>query len=197
MAYVIYYDAETHPELASRAGIARAEWYGTGVERPLAFFNGTLRSPQITLPDSFYPVYRDMVDAARARKTVLEMVIDSCAIDSTTLTLRLKFTPTDSSIDTMTALRLVAIVFEDSVPYYSFLIGDTFYAPMTARKVIGDSFGIPFACQFGQDRDTILTTTITDYNINRIGVAVAVQDLSTRAIIQSAIKWRIKQEDKR
>ncbi|MGB9742222.1 MAG: hypothetical protein ACPL0F_03570 [bacterium] len=196
MVYVIYYDPETHPELGSLAGIARAEWYGTGMERPLAFFNGTFRSPQITLPDSFYPVYRDMIDAARARKTVLEMMIDHWAIDSASLTIELKLTPTDSSIDTLTTLRLVAIVFEDSVPYYSFLIGDTFYSPMTVRQVIGDSFGLPFTCRFGQDWDTVLTTPVTGYNINRVGIVVSVQNLETREVIQTAIKWRIKTEVK-
>jgi|YNPBryantNP2012_1023418.scaffolds.fasta_scaffold00013_47 hypothetical protein len=197
MAYVIYYDPETHPELGSQAGIARARWYGTGMERPLAFFDGTMRSPQITIPDSFYPVYRDIIDAARARKTILELKIDSCHIDSAFLNVRLTLSPTDSSIDTLTALRLVAIVFEDSIPYYSFLIGDTFYSPMTVRQIIGDSFGIPIRCRFGQNWDTVLACQVTGYNVNRTGVAVSVQNLATRAVIQSAIKWRILSEEQK
>ncbi len=195
MAFVIYYDSELLPQLTSPAGKARAEWYGTGEERPLAFFDGTARSPQITLPDSFYPVYRDMIDAARTRKTMLEMRIDSAAIDSSRLTVRLMITPTDSSADTITTLRLVAIVFEDSIPYYSVLRADTFYSPMTVRTVIGDSFGIPLRVRFGQDFDTVLSTPVPDWNPNRTGIVVTVQNLASRAVLQTAVKWRINQED--
>lgn len=195
MAFVIYYDSELLPQLASPAGKARAEWYGVGGERPLAFFDGTIRSPQVTLPDSFYPVYRDMVDASRARKTMLEMRIDSAAIDSSRLTVRLIITPTDSSADTITSLRLVAIVFEDSVPYYSVLRTDTFYSPMTVRTVIGDSFGIPLRVRFGQDFDTVLSTPVPDWNPNHTGIAVTVQNLANRTALQTAVKWRINQED--
>ncbi|MCX7732926.1 MAG: hypothetical protein N2248_07190 [candidate division WOR-3 bacterium] len=195
MAFVIYYDSELLPQLSSPAGKARAEWYGAGGERPLAFFDGTSRSPQITLPDSFYPVYRDMIDAARTRKTMLEMRIDSAAIDSSRLTVRLVITPTDSSADTITTLRLVAIVFEDSIPYYSILRADTFYSPMTVRTVIGDSFGIPLRLRFGQDYDTVLSTPVPDWNPNRTGIAVTVQNFGSRAVLQTAVKWRINQED--
>ncbi|MEN9979198.1 MAG: hypothetical protein ABIK38_02505 [candidate division WOR-3 bacterium] len=195
MAFVIYYDSELLPQLSSPAGKARAEWYGAGGERPLAFFDGTIRSPQITLPDSFYPVYRDMIDAARTRKTMLEMRIDSAVIDSSRLTVRLVITPTDSSADTITTLRLVAIAFEDSIPYYSVLRADTFYSPMTVRTVIGDSFGIPLRVRFGQDFDTVLSTPVPDWNPNRTGIAVTVQNLASRAVLQTAVKWRINQED--
>ncbi len=199
MAFVIYYSAETHPQLSSPAGNARNEWYGVGLEAPLAFFNGSLRSPQVTIPDSFYPVYRDMIDAARSRKTFLEMELDSIhtSIDSATLRLRVRIIPTDSVIDTMTSLRLVAIVYEDSVPYYSLLIGDTTYAPMTVRQVIGDSFGIPINLKFGEDFDTLLVTNVRDYQKTHVGVAVSVQDLSTKAVLQSVTKRRVEGEETR
>ncbi|MEO0004473.1 MAG: hypothetical protein ABIK49_00525 [candidate division WOR-3 bacterium] len=199
MAFVIYYSGETHQQLASRAGKARSEWYGVGLEAPLAFFDGTLRSPQITVPDSFYPVYKDMIDAARSRKSWLEMVIDSTSttIDSATLQIRISITPTDSVIDTVTSLRLVAIVYEDSVPYYSFLVGDTTYSPMTVRQVIGDSFGIPINLRFGQDFDTLLATSVSGYNPDRVGVVVSVQDFATKAVLQTAVKRRIKRGEAR
>lgn len=199
MAFVIYYSGEAHPQLSSPAGKARNEWYGVGAEAPLAFFNGILRSPPIIIPDSFYPVYQNMIDAARARKTCLEMALDSTGttVDSTTLRLRVRLTPTDSLIDTITSLRLVAIVFEDSISYYSSFVGDTTYAPMAVRQVIGDSFGIPIAFKFGRDFDTLLTTGVSGYNINRLGVAVSVQDFVTKEVWQSVVKWRIKREEAR
>ncbi|MGQ9707384.1 MAG: hypothetical protein ACUVUR_00715 [bacterium] len=197
MGYVIYYLTESHPELSSPCGNARAEWYGVGLEAPLAFFDGTIRAPQVTVPDSFYLVYRDMVDAARSRTTWLEMAIDSLAtkIDSAFLQVRICITPTDSVVDTITTLRLVAAVYEDSVPYYSFLIGDTVYAPKALRQVIGDSFGIPFRLKFGQDFDTTLTTRVSGYNLNRVGVVVSVQNYVSKSVLQSAVKWRIKREE--
>lgn len=199
MAFVIYYSGETHPQLSSPAGNARNEWYGVGLEAPLAFFDGTLRSPQIIIPDSFYPVYQDMIDAARALKTCLEMAFDSAGttIDSLTLRLGIIITPTDSVIDTLSSLRLVAIVYEDSVPYYSLLQGDTVYSPMTVRKVIGDSFGIPISLKFGQEFDTLLTTGVSNYDINQIGVVVSVQDFATKAVLQTVVKERIKREEAR
>ncbi len=194
LAYVVYYLAEMHPELESRAGRARAEWYGVGLQAPLAFFDGTGRSPQIPVPDSFYPVYRDMIDGARAQKTFLEMSLDSAitGIDPTLLHLGIRITPTDSSVDTMTTLRLVAVVYEDSVPYYSMLQGDTVFSPRTVRQVIGDSFGIPVRLKFGQDFDTLLVAPVNGYNIEKVGVAVSVQNSVTRAVYQSLLKERLK-----
>jgi hypothetical protein len=199
MAYVIYYTGESHPELSSLAGRARGEWYGVGLEAPLAFFDGTSRAPQITVPDSFYPVYRDMIDATRSQPTCLEIEVDSIAtvIDPTVLQLRLRITPTDSVVDTMTSLRLVAIVYEDSLPYYSFLIGDTVYAPMVVRQVVGDSFGIPLHLKFGRDFDTTVVTGVRGYNINRVGVVVSVQDFISKSVLQSLVKWRIKKAEER
>lgn len=126
------------------------------------------------------PVYRDMVDATRARKTMLELPIHSTGIDPSRLPLQLSLTPTDPSVDTITTLRLVAIIFEDSVPYYSFLMGTTFYSPMTVRAIIGDSMGIPFNCRLGMEFDTLLTTPVTGLNINRTGIAVSVQNLEPK-----------------
>jgi len=195
LAYVVYYLSEMHPELESKAGKARTEWYGVVPHlAPLAFFDGNVRSPQIPIPDSFYPIYRNMIDGARAQQTFLEMTIDSSTtgIEPALLHLGIRITPTDSSVDTMTTLRLVAIVYEDGVPYYSMLRGDTVFSPMTVRQVIGDSFGIPIRLKFGQNFDTLLTTPVSDYNIDRVGVVVSVQNYLNRAVYQSVIKRKLK-----
>ncbi len=192
MVYVIYY--EMHPELESPEGKARANWYGKGVESPLAFWDGTRRSPQVVIPDSFYPLYKSLTDAARAQKTILEIGIDSLTttIDSAGLRIGVHITPTDSAVDTMKSLRLVAVVYEDSLPYYSLAQGDTVYSSTTVRQIVGGGFGIPLELKFGGDFDTILHTAASRYNITRVGAAVFVQDFETRAVLQSAGKRRIK-----
>lgn len=195
LAYVVYYFSgiSPHSELESPEGKARANWYGiieSGL--PIAFFDGTGRAPQVMLPDSFYSIYKDMIDGARAQKSVLEMSLDPATtrIDSLWLRIGVHITPTDSVVNTMTALRLVAVVYEDSVPY---LPGDTVcYSPMTVRKVVGDSFGIPLQLKFGQDFDTLLTTPVANYATKRVGVAVFVQDRTNRAVLQSTVRRRIK-----
>lgn len=138
---IVYYAAESHPELESEAGRARANWYGVEPTLlPLAFFDGTNRAPQVTLPDSFYPIYRNMTDGARARKTFLELKLDSTVIDSQRIAIQVHIEPTDSTVNEMTGLRLVAVVYEDSVPYYSLLMGDTVYISRVVRNVVGDRF---------------------------------------------------------
>lgn len=193
LAGVVYYSAEMHPEMEGRGGRERARWYGVGMELPLAFFDGTRRAPQITIVDSFYPIYQSLVDASRAQKTVLEMELDSVQtrIESGYLHVGVHITPTDSVVDTMSTLRLVAVVFEDSVPYYSFLRGETTYARMVVREVIGDSLGVPLQLRFGQDFDTVLTAPVTGYSFGRVGVAVSVQEVANRAVLQSVIRRRV------
>ncbi len=190
---IVYYSAASHPELESEAGRARSNWYGAEPTLlPLAFFDGTNRAPQVTLPDSFYPVYRNMIDGARARKTFLEMKLDSTVIDSQRVAIQVHIEPTDSTVNAMSGLRLVAVVYEDSVPYYSLLVGDTVYISRVVRNVVGDSFGIPVRLRFGVSYDTLLLAPVLGNNIGRVGVAVSVQDVTTRAVLQSAIKRRVR-----
>ncbi|GEM_PF-736500 len=192
MAYVVYYTGVTHPELVSPGGNARAEWYGVGFYSPVAFFDGIARAPQVTVPDSFYSVYRDMIEGARAQKAMMEIRVDSCRIDASRMRVWLHITPTDSSLDTMSSLRLLAVVFEDSVPYYSYLREDTVFSPLTARQVLGDSFGVPVRLKFGQVFDTLLTAEVAGYNINRTGIVVSVQSFATKVVYQSVVRWRIR-----
>lgn len=190
---VVYYSALSHPELESNAGRARANWYGVEPTLlPLTFFDGTNRAPPVTQPDSFYPVYRNMTDGTRARKTFLEIKLDSTRVDGEQVAIRVWIEPTDSTVERVSNLRLVALVYEDSVPYYSLLMGDTVFISRVVRTVVGDSFGVPVNLRFGVSYDTLLRAPVQGWNIDRIGVAVAVQDGATRTVFQSAIKRVVK-----
>lgn len=153
---------------------------------PSAVFDGRL-GPQVEHPDSFYPVYRDMIDGARAVTAVVEMQLDTlrtCS-DSQTVSIGIRAVPTDSVVDTMTGLRLVAILFEDSVPYE--MLGDTFYARMVVRSVLNDTFGIPLVLKFGREFDTTLTVPVQGWNVTRLGAAVFLQEYSSRQVLQSVV----------
>ncbi|MGQ9677897.1 MAG: hypothetical protein ACUVUD_01265 [bacterium] len=189
MVPVVYYFAELHPDLESDAGRLRADWYGVEPTLlPLTFFDGTGRAPAVTIPDSFYSVYQNMTDGARARKTFLDIKLDSTAVDREQVAIRVRIESTDSTVERMSDLRLVALIYEDSVPYYSLLRGDTVFISRVVRTVVGDGFGVPVHLIFGVSYDTLLLVPIQGWNIDRVGVAVAVQDGATRAVYQSAIK---------
>lgn len=189
--HFVWYQSPGHPELSTADGDARATRYNVGGFWPTAFFDGFYRAPQVS--DSFYSHYHDMVEQARSQKTILEMSLDSAAtrLDSTELSVGVHITPTDSAVDAMASLMLVAVVFEDSAPYYSVLRQDTAYARFCARRVIGDTWGIPLALHLGADFDTVLTTPFGDWNRSRLGAAVFVQDTSSLRVLQSVGKLRI------
>jgi len=114
-----------------------------------------------------------MIGQARSRTTVIEMSLDSVAtrLDSAELRVGVHITPTDSALDRMNGLMLVAVVFEDSARYSSFG-GDTAYARFCARRVIGDTWGVPLTLRFGSDFDTVLTTPLGAWERSRLGIAV-------------------------
>ena len=191
LVHFIWYQSPEHPELSSQAGDVRSARYNVGGVWPTAFFDGFYRAPQIS--DSFYEVYLGMVDQARSRSSILEMSLDTTTtgFDSTQLCIGVHITPTDSAVDGMGSLMLVAVVYEDSVPYVSALNPeDTSYARFCARCVIGDTWGIPLALHFGTDYDTVLTTPRGDWNRSRLGAAVFVQDTSNLRVMQSVGKLR-------
>lgn len=194
MVPVIYYLSESHPELECAPGRARGRWYGVEPTLlPLAFFDGTGRAPQVTVPDSFYPVYRDMIEGARSHPTFLEVAVESGAADTNGVALRVRIEPTDSVVDTMRNLRLVAVVYEDSVGYYSMLRGDTVYVPRVVRAVVGDSAGLPLRLRFGAVCDTLVYLPGRGWRLDHLGCAVAVQDGVSRAVFQSAVvrRWEV------
>ncbi len=188
--HYVWYQSPGHPELSTAVGDARATRYGVGGFWPTAFFDGFYRSPQIS--DSFYEVYDNMIGQARSLTTVLEMSLDSATtrLDTAEVRIGVRITPTDSAVDTMSSLMLVAVVYEDSVPYFS-MLGDTAYARFCARRVIGDTWGVPLMLRFGSDFDTVLTTPLGAWERSRLGIAVFVQDTSSLRVLQSAGKTRL------
>jgi hypothetical protein len=189
---VIWYQAPNHPDLIAQAGEERSRRYNVAGLWPSAFFDGFYRAPQVS-DTLFYEPYRNMIQQARSLTTALEISFDSAAtrLDSSQLRIGVHISPTDSVVDAMPSLMLVAVVCEDSVPYISTLSGDTVYARFCARRVIGDTWGIPLTLHFGADFDTVLTTPLGAWNRSRLGAAVFVQDTSSLRVLQSVGKLRI------
>ena len=176
-------------ELQTPEGEERSKRYNVGGAWPTAFFDGFYRAPTVSHTDSFYGVYDNMVGQARALTTVLEMSLDSAAtrLDSTELSIGVHITPTDSAVNAMSSLMLVAVIYEDSVPYISLLSGDTVYARFCARHVVGDTWGMPVTLSLGTDYDTVLATPLDPvWNRSRLAAAVFVQDTSSLRVLQSA-----------
>jgi hypothetical protein len=141
----------------------------------------------------FYPTYNNMIGQARSLTTAMEMSIDSATtrVDSSEVRVGVHITPTDSAVNSMKDLMLVAVVFEDSAPYYSALRGETAYAPYCARCVIGDTWGVPISLRLGVDYDTVLATPLGEWKKSHLGIAVFVQDTSSLRVLQSAGKQRL------
>jgi hypothetical protein len=187
--HFVWFQPPNHDELRTVEGEARSARYNVGGFWPSAFFDGFYRAPQIQ--DSFFGVYDNMIGQARSLTTVLEMSLDSATtrLDSTQIRIGVHITPTDSAVDAMGSLMLVAVVIEDSAPYSS-LSGDTAYARFCARGVIGGTWGVPVALHFGTDFDTVLTTPASTWNPSHLGAAVFVQDTSNLRVLQSVGKLR-------
>jgi len=187
-----YYSSLSQPELVTPAGERRSQWYGVSLT-PTAFFDGREQAVQVTHPDSFLVVYRDQFTGARAHNTVIELRLDSATttIDSQQVRIGVQIHPTDTTVDRMTNLSLVGIVYEDSVPYYSLLHGDTVHAPLVVRAVIADTWGVPIQLRFGTDFDTVLTTAVRGWNISHVGVAAFIQDTASKAVLQAVTRYRL------
>ncbi|MEO0079421.1 MAG: hypothetical protein ABIK44_01930 [candidate division WOR-3 bacterium] len=191
LVHFIYYSSLSQPELVTPAGEGRSRWYGVSLW-PTAFFSGR-RQEQITSPDSFYAAYQAEFLGARSRTTVLAMALDSATtlIDSQRVSIGVRVHPTDTVANRLTGVNLVGIVFEDSVPYYSPLRGETVYASVAVRQVIGDTWGVPIRLSFGADLDTVLTTPTGSWRFDKVGVAAFVQDTTTKEVLQAVMKRRI------
>jgi hypothetical protein len=189
--HFVWFQPPNHVELQTPEGEERSIRYNVGGFWPTAFFDGFYRAPQIS--DSFYQVYDNMIGQARSLTTVLEMSFDTAKtrLDESQISIGVRITPTDSAVDSMVSLMLVAVIYEDSVPYISSLGPDTVYARFCARRVIGGTWGIPVTLRLGTDCDTVLTTPLDPvWNRSRLGVAVFVQDTSSLRVMQSVGKPR-------
>jgi hypothetical protein len=155
---------------------------------PSAFFDGPDRAPMTDY--RFYEVYDSMVRQARSLTTVLELSLVPALtrLDSTEVSIGVHITPTDSAVDSMAGLTLLAVACEDSAPY---LWGsDTHYVRFCAREAIGGTWGVPLALQLGTDYDTVLTAPLGAWDRSHLGAAVFVQDTSSLRVIQSVGRTR-------
>jgi len=184
-----YYGSTSPPELRTAAGEQRERWYNLSAW-PSAVFDGR-PGPQVVEPDSFYPVYRDMIDGARAQTTVLELALDTALTraDSAQVSIGVRIEPTDSVVDAMAQLALVAVVFEDSVPYE--FLGDTLPAWNVVRRVLSDTWGIPVSLRFGVPFETTLVVPNSGWRPKLVGAAAFVQDTATKQVLQSVLRRRL------
>jgi hypothetical protein len=188
----VYFTYLQAGELATPEGDARAARYNVGGLWPSAYFDGASRAPQVSEPDSFYAIFANMADGARSQPTVLEMSLDTLltSADSAQVQIGVHITPTDSVVDRMSGLRLVTVLFQDSVPYDQF--GDTLYLRGVVRCVVGDTWGVPVHLTFGAGYDTtIVAPTATGWQPRLLGVAAFVQDTADMQVLQSVVKYRI------
>lgn len=192
LVHFVWFQTPNHPELVAEVGKARGRRYTGSDLPPAAFFDGFYPAPSVSDLDSFGTVYNGMVEQARSRNTVLEMSLDSATteVDSIQLSIGVHIPPTDSTVNAMGSLMLVAVVYEDSVPYRSLVGGDTAYARFCARSVIGDTWGVPVTLRLGTDYDTVLTAPVGNWSRSHLGAAVFVQDTSNMRVLQSVGKLR-------
>ncbi|MEO0085739.1 MAG: hypothetical protein ABIK37_03820 [candidate division WOR-3 bacterium] len=184
-----YFGAGSPPEFMTGAGTERERWYGVSWQ-PSAVFDGR-PGPQVQEPDSFYAVYRDMIDGARSRKTVLEMALDTALTraDPGQVSIGVRIEPTDSVVDQMSHLSLMVVVFEDSVPYE--YLGDTLHAWRVVRRVLSDTWGIPVSLRFGVPFETTLVASNPGWRPAHVGVAAFVQDRESKQVLQSTARLRL------
>jgi len=188
---VAWCHSPNHPDLATPAGDKRTTRYNVDSLWPTAFFDGTDRAPQLADPDPMYKAYDSMVRQARSQTTVLELSMDSAAtrLDSTELSIGVHITPTDSAVNSMADLALIAVIYEDSAPY-EYWGGATNYIRFCAREVIGGTWGIPLTLRLGADYDTVLTAPLGAWDRSHLGAAVFVQDTSSLRVLQAVGKRR-------
>ncbi|MFO7674978.1 MAG: hypothetical protein R6X12_01470 [bacterium] len=172
--------------------LRRAQWYGYGLGfEPVTYFDGGDAAFQETL----YDALRSRVDAARSRKTMLEMALDTAAtgIVGSELRVGVRITTLDTLVDDIDGLMLVAVVFQDSVTRVRFGSTDTSYVPIAA-DIIGGPWGVPVRLRYATELDTVLATPYRGWRQDRLGVAVFVQDTATRAVMQTVVTRKLARE---
>jgi len=172
--------------------LARAQWYGYGLGfEPATYFDGTDAAGQETL----YSALRARIEAARSRKTMLEMELDTAVtgIVGTEVRVGVRIIALDTLVDKMAGLMLVPVLFQDSVGHEIWGTQDTMYVPI-ACDVIGGPWGVPVSPRYAVEFDTVLTATLGNWRTDRLGVAVFVQDTATRAVMQSVVTRKIVRE---
>lgn len=171
------------------SSLERALWYGYGLGfEPASFFDGG----DAALQETLYSALRGRIEAARSRKTMMEMTFDSAStvLDSSRVAVGVSINPLDTLINDRPNLMLVAVLYEDSVGHPGIGGGDSVYVPI-AVDVIGGPWGVPVSLQYATPFDTLLEAPLGDWRRDYLGVAVFVQDTATREVLQSAVMKRI------
>lgn len=154
----------------------------------MTYFDGGSAAPQETLYDAF----RTRIEAARSRKTMLEMELDTVAtgIGAGEVRVGVRINTLDTLVNEIESLMLVAVVFADSVMHTRLGSPDTGYAPV-AVDVVGGPWGVPVRLRYATELDTVLSTALGNWPQDRLGVAVFVQDTATRAVLQSVVTRKV------
>jgi hypothetical protein len=188
LAFFTYRSDTLFDTLATPAALARAKWYGyqQGFE-PVAYFDGGGAVSGETLYDEF----RNRIEGARSKESLLEMPGDSLTAEITTdrmAQVSVHIRPTDPQVDEMGTLMLVAVMYEDSIAHRGF--SDSIaYAPI-ARDVAGGPWGVPVHFTFPNGFDTTLSVELGNWREDYLGVAVFVQDTATKEVLQSVTRHR-------
>lgn len=185
----VYYFADRAIEIP--AGAVRGRWYYGYQQWPWAVFGGR-SGEQVTNPDSFYTAYDAQIFRSRTDSTPIELRLDSAGtvVAPPVVKVNVRVNPTDSTVNDMRTLALVAVVYEDSVAFERFP-GDTVWVRMLARAVAADTWGIPLTLRFGQEFDTVLEVSLGPWRADRLGVAAFVQDTATKEVLQAVVRHRI------
>lgn len=123
---------------------------------------------------------------------MLEMTLDTATtrIEGGEVRVGVKISPVDTVIDGMENLMLVGVVVADSVAHTRLGSPDTGYAPV-AVDVIGGPWGVPVNLRYATELDTLISTPLGNWPLDRIGVAVFVQDTSTKEVLQTVTKRKL------
>ena len=186
MVVISYHTSDT--VFANADSKTRGRWYNYG-EDPTCIFDGG--APYFT-DDSFYVRYQDNILGARSQATSLTLAFDpdTTKIDTTTnqINIGINVTPTESLPDRAN-LRLFVVIYEDSAYYQSSFPP---FAPMLSlfvvRKILPDTLGLNVPVEFPNSFDTTFTNPVGSWDKDQIGIAVFVQNIQTKEVLQAVVK---------
>ena len=195
LAYFTYRSDTLYDSLATQSSLARAQWYGYGLGfEPATYFDGhDLQSGSDTLIDAF----RNRIEAARSRPTMFEMELDTTVtgIEGNTVRVGVRIHTLDTLANDMNSLMLVPVLFHDSFPELYFGSEDTFFVPI-AVDVIGGPWGVPVRLRYATGFDTVFTATMRNWQKDRLGVAVFIQDTTTKRVMQTVVTRKLARAEK-
>lgn len=189
LAYFTYRSDTLFDTLATRSSLARAQWYGYGLGfEPVTYFDG--RDPQ-TGGDTLVEAFRNRIEAARARPSMFEMELDTAktGVEDGMVRVVVRINTLDTLVNDMRTLMLVPVLFQDSVGF-AYPGQDTFFVPI-AVDVIGGPWGVPVRPRYATEFDTVFTAPLGNWNQDRLGVAVFIQDTTTKRIMQTTVTRKL------